>query len=312
MFKLYSSLFGLALLAITHLSASDTEISLKRKRGTFVKGYYSYVESEKKAPLVVFIDGSKHSSVYENHHKLAKKFMDKGFSFVSLEKEGITKDSYDESIFMKYDCLENRLVDHNLLFKEIQKADIIKEPSHVILVGGSEGGKLAPILATTYKDKVNGLILIGSGGGLPFAEELTYQLNEALLSQNVVKKVGYKIRKSLKPDEIEKQMKKMQKKPDSLKLYAHKTYKWWNSYLSYNPMEDLLSLDVPIFMVHGAKDKMVPVKSADLVVDAFKKADKKNLKYGRYLDLSHALTGREDVYEDILSFAESVVAYKKS
>ncbi|PCI96093.1 hypothetical protein COB11_00495, partial [Candidatus Aerophobetes bacterium] len=213
MFKLYSSLLGLALFSIAHLSASDTEISLKRKRGTFVKGYYSYVESEKKTPLVVFIDGSTPSSVYENHQKLAKRFKEKDFSFVSLEKEGITKDSYDESIFMKYDCLENRLADYALLFKEIQKADIIKAPSHIIIMGASEGGKLAPSLATTYQGKIDGLLLVASGGGLPFSEELTYQINEAFLSQNVVKKVGYKLRKSLKPKEIEAQMKKIQTKP---------------------------------------------------------------------------------------------------
>lgn len=311
MVRVFSSLIAFLLLVVTHLNASDTDFSLKRKRGTFVKGYYTHVGSEKEAPLIVFIDGSSSSSVYENHTKLASKFAERGFSFVSIEKEGVTKDSFDESIFTKYDCFENRYSDHVLLFQEIKKGEVIKKPSHLIILGASEGGKLAPSLALTFEEWVDGLLLISCGGGLPFSEEMTFQINEALNKQNFVAKAGSKIRKAFLPKEIESQMKKILKNPDSPKVFAHKAYKWWSSYLNYNPLDDLLKLDIPIFMIHGAKDDMVPVKSADIVVDSFNKAEKKNLKYGRYLDLSHSLKDRDDVYSDILSWAENIVSKKK-
>ncbi len=47
---------------------------------------------------------------------------------------------------------------------------------------------------------------------------------------------------------------------------------------------------------------MVPIKSADLVQEAFGRAGKSNLQYARYDDLGHALTGREDVYGPMLDW----------
>lgn len=307
MLKLFGGLVATLVISLSSLSAEEMEISLKRKRGTFLKGYYSYYETKKPAPLIVFLDGSTPESVYENHQKLALKFKEKGFAFVSLEKEGVTKDTFDESIHNKYDCLENRLSDYLLLFKELEKPTVLQKPSHIILMGASEGGKLASKLACLKKDRVDAVMLLASGGGLSFEEEMTAQIENLMNDTNTLQKTGYKIRKAFKPKEIQKQFEKIKKNPDSLKTYATKTYKWWASYFNYEPLNDLLDLDIPIYLLHGAKDRLVPVKSADLVVDAFKKKGKTNLQYARYLDLDHSLKGREDVYSDMLTFAEKSI-----
>jgi len=67
-------------------------------------------------------------------------------------------------------------------------------------------------------------------------------------------------------------------------------------------LPDLLKVEVPIYMIHGEEDIMVPIKSADLIQEAFDQAGKMNLQYARYDDLGHALTGREDVYAPMLDW----------
>ncbi|MBX9744873.1 MAG: alpha/beta hydrolase, partial [Chlamydiales bacterium] len=172
----------------------------------------------------------------------------------------------------------------------------------IVLLGGSEGGKIAPRLSLEFPTVIQGVVLIGSGGGLSFGEEMKFQSQQLIQQMGTFKRLSYKLRGAMFPKEIEQHYEKMLGEPESLEMCGPKTWKWFASYLRYDLLSDLLKVEAPIYMIHGEEDIMVPVKSADLIQEAFDQAGKTNLQYARYDDLGHALTGREDVYAPMLDW----------
>jgi pimeloyl-ACP methyl ester carboxylesterase len=285
-----------------NLFAQSEKIYISRDDGTAIEAYFDRPDGTAEVPVVVFIDGSHEVSVTISHDKLSSRFIPKKIGLISIEKRGITPNTIDQTEFRAHDCFEERLQDYFLLLNQIKDRKISGCNGHVILLGGSEGGKIAPRLGLEFSNIVQGVVLIGSGGGSPFAEDMKYQSQQLIQQMGAFKRLSYKLRGSLFPKEIDKYYDKMLMEPDSLEMCGPKTWKWFASYLRYDLLADLLKLEVPIYMIHGEEDIMVPIKSADLIEEAFTQAGKKNLHYARYQDLGHALTGREDVYAPMLDW----------
>lgn len=91
--------------------------------------------------------------------------------------------------------------------------------------------------------------------------------------------------------------------PFSLQTYFGKTYQWFASYLKYNVFEDLVRIDTPILMIHGALDAHIPIESADLVKMNFDALGKENLTYLRFADLGHSISKRPDIFLLLLAFS---------
>jgi pimeloyl-ACP methyl ester carboxylesterase len=284
------------------LFADRQDIRFTRADGTVVEGYFDRPDSKTAAPVVVFIDGSHETSVTISHDKLAARFNPRKIGLISLEKRGITPEQIDQDEFRAHDCFEERLQDYVLLLKQLKDQKIPGCNGRIVLLGGSEGGKIAPRLSLESPTAVQGLVLIGSGGGLLFGEEMKFQSRQLIQQMGTFKRLSYKVRGSLFPNEIEQYYEKMLGESESLEMCGPKTWKWFASYLRYDLLADLLKAEVPIYMIHGEQDMMVPIKSADLVQEAFDQAGKTNLQYARYDDLGHALTGREDVYAPMLDW----------
>lgn len=284
------------------LFADRQDIRLARADGTVVEGYFDRPDSKTEVPVVVFVDGSHETSVTISHDKLAARFNPRRIGLISLEKRGITPEQIDQDEFWAHDCFEERLQDYVLLLKQFKDREIPGCNGCIVLLGGSEGGKIAPRLSLEFPTVVQGLVLIGSGGGLPFGEEMKFQSQQLIQQMGTFKRLSYKIRGTMFPKEIEQHYEKMLGEPESLRMCGPKTWKWFASYLRYDLLSDLLKVETPIYMIHGEEDIMVPVKSADLVQEAFDQAGKTNLQYARYNNLGHALTGREDVYVPIVDW----------
>lgn len=284
------------------LFAKREDIFIKREDGTMIQGYLDSPNNVESFPVVVFIDGSHNASVMVNHEKLSDRFIPHNIGLISLEKRGITQKKVTKKEFIVHDCFEERFQDYTLLLKHLEQKKITGYNGSCILLGGSEGGKIAPKLTLGFSSSVKGIVLVGSGGGLSFAEEMKYQSQELIKKGHSLKELGFKGKKAKDPMMYEKWYNEMLQSPDSLKMYLQKTWKWWASYLRYDLLSDLLKLELPVYMVHGKEDVIIPVKSADLVKEAFDKAEKTNLHYARYENLGHALTGRDDVYEPMVEW----------
>ncbi|MBS3904744.1 MAG: alpha/beta hydrolase [Simkania sp.] len=302
------ALFLLVSFPSISLFAERDNISITREDGSLIQGILDFPDSEKDFPLVIFIDGSHENSVTGNHEKLASLCNAHKIGFLSIEKRGITPKGIDKKEFIAHDCAEERLSDYALLLKQFRVGKIARGNGCCILLGASEGGKIAPQLALAFPSVVQGVVLISSGGGISFAEEMKYQTRQHIRQSNVLRRLGFKIRGVIFPEEEDKYYKKILEMPESLKMYRTKTWKWWASYLRQDLLSTLLKIDMPMYMIHGAKDVIIPVKSADRVKEAFDKAGKTNFEYARYEDLGHALTGREDVYASMMEWIQHTSA----
>ena len=278
------------------------DMHFARADGTIVKGYFDCAYEKVESPIVVFIEGSSEDTVITSHNKLAARFKSRDIGLISLEKRGISSKKIDQNEFRAHDCFEERLQDYVLLLTQIQEQKIPGCSSRIVLLAGSEGGKIAPRLSLQFPTIVQGIVLIGSGGGLDFCEEMKFQSEQLIKQMGTFKRFSYKLRATMFPKEIEQFYDKMLSNPESLEMCGPKTWKWFASYLRYDLLSDLLQVEAPIYMIHGKQDIMVPIESADRLQSAFDQAGKTNLEYARYDDLGHALTGREDVYEPMLDW----------
>ncbi|MCC6127724.1 MAG: alpha/beta hydrolase [Chlamydiae bacterium] len=279
-----------------NLFSEMTSIRLPREDGSLIKGYLSLPDGEGSFPVIVFIDGSWENSVLAFHEKLSSRFNPHQIALLSIEKRGLSATDIDRQDFLEHNCFEERLQDHILLLGAIENREISGCNGGCILLGASEGGKIAPKLNLLFPELIKGLVLIGSGGGLSFAEEMKYQFWQRVEEMSFLKRKSFKMRGALMPSEHDESYAKMLASPDSLEIYRSKTWKWWASYLRYDVALDLLKVDAPIYMIHGELDTMVPIESADLIKKAFDEANKTNFTYARYSDVGHSLAGREDVY----------------
>ncbi len=267
-----------------------------------VDGYFDRPDSKTEVPVVVLISGSGETSVTVSHDKLAARFNPRKIGLISLEKRGITSEKIDQDEFRAHDCFSERLQDYVLLLKQLKDRKIPGCNGCVVLLGASEGGKIAPRLSLEFPKVIRGIVLVGSGGGLSFREEMKFQSQQLIKQMGAFKRLSYKLRSVIFPKEIEQRYDKMLGEPESLEMCGSKTWKWFAAYLRYDLLSDLLKVKVPIYMIHGEEDIMVPIKSADLIQEAFDQAGKTNLQYAPYDDLGHALTGREDVYAPMLDW----------
>jgi fermentation-respiration switch protein FrsA (DUF1100 family) len=111
------------------------------------------------------------------------------------------------------------------------------------------------------------------------------------------------------PRNVDAKYQKILEQPDSLELWYQKTFRWWASYLQYDPLPEMLQVQIPIYMIHGALDPKIPVESADAVKAAFDEAGKYNLTYVRYADLEHSLKGRDDIYLSMIEWITKIFQY---
>lgn len=70
-------------------------------------------------------------------------------------------------------------------------------------------------------------------------------------------------------------------------MFGH-PYSRWAGFFKYAPVEDLLQVDVPLFVAHGSEDTSVPITSADFIEVEFIRHGKTNLTFRRYPGLDHS------------------------
>lgn len=169
-----------SLLICLDLFAGIEETSFLRKDQSLATAYVSTPENSNSFPLVVYIDGSITQSVKNNFSVLSFLFNQKNIGVVAIEKRGITKEGIDYEEFETYDSYENRLGDYIQFVSELN-TKLSHWNGQLVFIGSSEGGKIAPQLTLHFASQTMGTILIGSGGGLPFGEEIKYQIKQIAL-----------------------------------------------------------------------------------------------------------------------------------
>ncbi len=144
-----------------------------------------------------------------------------------------------------------------------------QEPRRVVIAGISEGAEITPILAHRI-GAVTHIALIGNGGMNPFD---TYRLQ--------AERHGFRH----VPKEIE-QLCAGANAPESMEA-AERTCRYWTELRDIRHTDNLLALDIPIFITMGEADTMVPIESAWFIRDKFAALGKTNLQLLTLPDTGH-------------------------
>ncbi|HYC42725.1 MAG TPA: prolyl oligopeptidase family serine peptidase [Noviherbaspirillum sp.] len=127
----------------------------------------------------------------------------------------------------------------------------------IAIAGMSEGAEIAPALARRIPD-VTHVALLANGGMNPFD---AYRLQ--------MQRHGF--------HHALADIEHLCPAPSDAIIAAERTCRYWNELQAIQHTDNLLALDVPIFIAMGEADTMVPVESAWFIQDKFATQGKKNL-----------------------------------
>lgn len=198
------------------------------------------------------------------------------------------------------------------------------------IMGHSEGGMIAFMLAAAHKDIA--FVVTLAGPGVPGATLLLQQQlaiaavngvpQEQALEANKTNKALYDIvvanndekeaekqlksylQKSLKPEDLAKLPKGVSEDDIHAQYVAALSTPWIRYFLKYDPAKDLQQLHCPVLALFAEKDVQVPAKeNAAAVKEALQKADNPNASVMELANLNHLFqeckTGAPEEYATI-------------
>lgn len=138
------------------------------------------------------------------------------------------------------------------------------------LVGHSEGGLIAPIVASK-EPGLRGIVLL-AGPGKGGRDILTFQLTN--LAKNDT---------ALKGARLDSALKHIPARVDSLAA----TTPWMKFFLSYDPLPTARQVKVPVLILNGATDQQVTPDQVPALAAAFKQGGNKNVTVRVFPELNH-------------------------
>lgn len=281
---------------------------IMRTNGTHLECYVSrpLARQVKALPLVFLCQGSGYGSVFEGlpmggYIDIFGWFWDFGMTgdrirLAFAEKRGVTVGTpllepgeADPPLeYLIHDKLENR-VDDVVLALERLVLDPTIDRSRIAVAGFGEGAQVAAAAARKSPHATH-LGFFACGGDAHINDIL--QLNRAEL-----------MRTGVTPEEAEEKTEELFEEiaevfaspADVETLYGGVSYAHVISYWLKPPIEDLLALEIPIYVAVGNMDRFVPPASVDLIRLSFLNAGKTNLTLNILPGLDHSFTSH--IYE---------------
>jgi pimeloyl-ACP methyl ester carboxylesterase len=209
------------------------------------------------------------------------------FTIVVLEKRGVApfapgcggaaEDCSEE--YHRHATRAARWDEQQLLLRTLIGCPIV-EGGQVTLIGFSEGATVAAAVAAQAPELVGRLVLL-SGGGPSQMFELALLARTrgrdrpSEVVEDEVTGLMRQFRDMLAPD------------ADPRRMFLGHPWSRWRGFLPEALLDDLLRLEMPVFVGHGSQDSSVPVASVDLIEVEFIRHGKRNLTVRRYPDLDH-------------------------
>jgi pimeloyl-ACP methyl ester carboxylesterase len=195
--------------------------------------------------------------------QLANAIADSGFLVVRYDKRGVGQSGgRDESV-----SLEDYAEDVRAVVTYLRKRPDV-DPRRVAIVGHSEGGLVGMLAASRDKKRVAGLMLIATPGTT--GARLVLEQQQHLLAGMAL------------PDDERRSRVELQEKlhqavisgtgwegiPQALRRQAETP--WFRSFLLFDPAVVLPKVEDPIFIVQGERDRQVPPRHSQLLLDLAK------------------------------------------
>ncbi len=280
------------------------KIEIPRRDGSLIETYISTTKNEglHPKPIIFLLQGSGGNSVFcSAGDKIYKPFLfkelqkhKKEWHIICIEKRGVkfgdnvNSSGYEKCSqeYIEHATKESRGNDVSTVIDYLNDHNIYNQ-KELVIIGHSEGSMVAPYVAA-INSKVTHIVLLGysaTHGLLDFlinqrGELETNKISESEFLENYDWLIG--------------KFKDVYQHGDSLKeLFGH-TYKRWNSYSFGVTLEDLMKVDVPIFLGIATSDHSAPAIGSDIVVAEFIKAGKNNLTWKNYIGFDHGFFRHEN------------------
>jgi dienelactone hydrolase len=279
-----------ALGAQTKKSTDTVHLRIKRLNDTYIDAYLKYPDAGKKVPLLIMCQGSGTGSMTAPFLAVTEQWNDKLGRLV-VEKAGVgygDEGNNVSTVYKENNVVQNRLYDY-LRVLQYLRATANWWNGDVYVIGGSEGGLLAGMIASFYPD-VKGVAILGFGGGLTFKEAWP----KAIRFQKSAE--GYTESQLQAAEQAASDTINLARSNPTYSLtYDGKdnTYAWWASIVDLRLVNSLTDLNIPIYMAHGSEDNMMPIASAKKVQELFTQKGKTNLLLKEYIGFDHGFTDKE-------------------
>lgn len=319
-------------LPIKPYSYNDEEVVFENKIDSIkLGGSFTFPKEGNNFPAVVLITGSGWEDRDETifNHKpflvIADYLTRKGFAVLRFDDRGGGASTGDATKATTLDFVKDveAAVDYLKTRKEVNQ-------NKIGLIGHSEGGMIAPIVATERKDIA--FIILLAGPGLTGEEILIRQTEliskaEGIPDQEIEKNMKLsksiysEIRNSKNSDDANERVTKLLEKyvetlSDSektelgdTKAFIERQSKtvtspWFTYFLKYDPVPVLEKVKCPVLALNGEKDLQVPpIEDLVAIEKALKKGKNKNYKTQLLPGLNHlfqnAKTGSPNEYGKI-------------
>lgn len=282
-------------------------------------------------PVVILISGSgqqdRNSEIlgHKPFWVIADYLTKNGIGVLRIDDRGIGQSGGDPSTSTSYDFATD--IEAAVTFIKTKKG---VNPKKIGLIGHSEGGMIAPIVAS--KDKSINFIILLAGPGIPCDElllEQTYLIGKASeMSETELAEVGkfnksvYTIVKSERNEmEATKELEivfntMFSENPEFINLneadkkqalnqqIATLLSPWYRYFVRFKPEEYLKKVKCPVLVLNGENDLQVPPKSNMLgIKNALDKGGNKKVTLKEYPKLNHlfqeSVTGSTEEYGSI-------------
>lgn len=230
-------------------------------------------------PLVVILQGSECLKVEHKYAPMIEQLNRRGVGVLRIEKPGLTPTTPIGDCPPEYllkNTLDRRLWDVLRVVAELRGHP--RWNGRLALVGGSEGGMLAGLLAPLIPE-ARAVVMLSSGGGMSFGEELQRMVAAHIASQGAApEKVAEELRK------LEEVLQRARREPSTTREWgsdgqlARNTHLWLSRALDLSIWRALLAFQGPILVVHGTADASTPVESARELARRFLEAGRSNLE----------------------------------
>lgn len=310
------------------------EVVFENNKANNIKlaGTLTIPNNVKKPPVAILISGSGAQNRDEEikGHKpfwvLADYLTNNGIAVLRYDDRGIAESEGDFESATSLDFATD--VEAAIQYLSSRK-DFKK--SKIGLIGHSEGGLIAPIVAAKNTDVAFIILLSGPGvlgrevlesqaweiakqsGAteevLKFNKSITDKLYEVILSENEIDSVEYKTKKSLikyRDELVESKNSYAMYVSDNMidQIASLGKNKWMNTFIKTNPQEHLHKVICPVLALNGSKDlQVLPKLNLNGIESALKKANNSDVTIKELEGLNHlfqtAETGLLDEYETI-------------
>ncbi len=245
-------------LVITAQTGYKTEEIIIWNDSIKLPGTLSYKENSEKQPLVIFVQGSGNPdrngnqpqfNVNPNYIKqLAHELSSNGIAFFRYDKRNVPKENHP-FILKKYHFTD--LIDDVVAILNHFEND--SRFNNVILIGHSQGSLVAMLAINKQQNKVSKFIsLAGLGESADKAiirqlsaqnkelGEIAAQHLQELSETGAIKDVNFYL----------------------LSIFAKQNLPFLKQYISYNPVEEIKKITIPILIINGDQDTQVTVNDA--------------------------------------------------